>query len=77
MSVMYPTSHFRKCFSRNVSIRNFRKELLPRLSTIRDADQVLVIDNGTIVEKGTHQELLAGQGIYSHLYLSQFKGLEI
>ena len=48
-----------------------------RLSTIRDADQVLVIDKGTIVEKGRHHELLAGQGIYSNLYHSQFKGLAI
>lgn len=48
-----------------------------RLSSIRDADQVLVIDKGTIVEKGTHQELLAMQGIYCHLYTSQFKGLAI
>jgi ATP-binding cassette, subfamily B, multidrug efflux pump len=48
-----------------------------RLSTIRDADLVLVIDKGTIVEKGTHQELLAGQGIYYNLYTSQFKGLAI
>jgi len=46
-----------------------------RLSTIRDADQVLVIDNGTIAEKGTHHELLQQKGIYSNLYLSQFKGL--
>jgi ATP-binding cassette subfamily B protein len=48
-----------------------------RLSTIRDADQVLVIDNGTIAEKGTHHELLRRKGIYSNLYLSQFKGLGI
>lgn len=45
-----------------------------RLSTIRDADLVLVIDKGTIVEKGTHQELLVRQGVYFHLYMSQFKG---
>jgi len=48
-----------------------------RLSTIRDADRVLVIDKGTIVEQGTHQELLEQKGMYSNLYLSQFKGLEI
>jgi ATP-binding cassette subfamily B protein len=45
-----------------------------RLSTIRDAAQVLVIDNGKIVEKGTHCELLARRGFYHHLYVSQFKG---
>jgi ATP-binding cassette subfamily B protein len=43
-----------------------------RLSTIRDAAQVLVIDNGEIVEKGTHQELLERKGLYYRLYLSQF-----
>jgi ATP-binding cassette subfamily B multidrug efflux pump len=48
-----------------------------RLSTIRDAGQVLVIDNGEIVEKGTHRELLARRGFYHHLYVSQFKGQAI
>ncbi|NTW69280.1 MAG: ABC transporter ATP-binding protein [Chlorobiaceae bacterium] len=48
-----------------------------RLSTIRDADRVLVIDKGTIVEQGSHQELLEQKGMYSNLYLSQFKGQEI
>ncbi|MBL8055345.1 MAG: ABC transporter ATP-binding protein [Anaerolineales bacterium] len=48
-----------------------------RLSTIRDADQVLVIRAGEIVEKGTHQELMDRRGFYHHLYLSQFKGQAI
>lgn len=48
-----------------------------RLSTIRDADRVVVINNGEIVEQGTHQELLDRQGFYHHLYLSQFKGKAI
>lgn len=48
-----------------------------RLSTIRDANQVLVINHGEIVEKGTHHELLARQGFYHHLYMSQFKGQAI
>ena len=48
-----------------------------RLSTIRDADHVLVINNGEIVEQGTHQELLDKKGFYHHLYLSQFKGQAI
>jgi ATP-binding cassette subfamily B protein len=45
-----------------------------RLSTIRDADQVLVIHNGEVIERGTHASLLAQGGFYSRLYYSQFKG---
>jgi ATP-binding cassette subfamily B protein len=43
-----------------------------RLSTIRDADVILVMDHGKIVEKGTHAELLAAKGFYYDLYNSQF-----
>jgi len=45
-----------------------------RLSTIRDADQVLVIHNGEIIETGTHESLLGEKGFYYRLYMSQFKG---
>jgi ATP-binding cassette subfamily B multidrug efflux pump len=45
-----------------------------RLSTIRDADQVLVINDGEIIERGTFDELLAQNGFFHHLYMSQFKG---
>lgn len=48
-----------------------------RLSTIRDADLVVVINEGRIVEEGSHDELLANQGFYHHLYMSQFKGQAI
>jgi ATP-binding cassette subfamily B protein len=48
-----------------------------RLSTIRDADCVLVIQDGRIVERGTHPELLERRGVYHRLYMSQFKGQEI
>jgi len=48
-----------------------------RLSTIRDADRVVVINNGEIVEQGSHQQLLDQKGFYHHLYLSQFKGIAI
>ncbi|MGQ9631513.1 MAG: ABC transporter ATP-binding protein [bacterium] len=45
-----------------------------RLSTIRNADKILVINNGEIVERGTHEELLKRKGFYYKLYMSQFKG---
>ena len=43
-----------------------------RLSTIRDADHILVLDQGDIVERGNHDELLAAGGFYAKLYNSQF-----
>jgi ATP-binding cassette subfamily B protein len=43
-----------------------------RLSTVRDADLILVMANGAIVEQGTHDELLAADGAYAALYRSQF-----
>ena len=44
-----------------------------RLSTVRDADDIVVIDHGRIVEEGTHAELLAKKGLYANLYAVQFK----
>jgi ATP-binding cassette subfamily B protein len=43
-----------------------------RLSTIREADQILVIDAGKVGERGTHEELLAADGLYAELYRTQF-----
>lgn len=43
-----------------------------RLSTVRDADAILVLDQGRIVEQGTHQELLTREGLYAELYHTQF-----
>jgi ATP-binding cassette subfamily B protein len=43
-----------------------------RLSTVRDANQILVIDAGRIVERGTHYELISAGGLYSELYRTQF-----
>ncbi len=45
-----------------------------RLSTIRDADLIVVMDHGKIVETGTHQQLLDAKGFYNELYQSQFVG---
>ena len=45
-----------------------------RLSTIQDADQIIVMDQGRIVESGTHEELLADHGKYYDLYMTQFAG---
>jgi ATP-binding cassette subfamily B protein len=43
-----------------------------RLSTVRAADALLVLANGQIVERGTHEELVAAGGLYSELYRTQF-----
>jgi ATP-binding cassette subfamily B multidrug efflux pump len=45
-----------------------------RLSTIRSADQILVVNHGEIVERGTHEELLEQEGFYARLHNSQFRG---
>ena len=47
-----------------------------RLSTIRDADKIIVIEDGTIAESGNHEELLEKKGCYYRLYNNQFAGIE-
>ena len=46
-----------------------------RLSTIRNADRIMVVDQGTIIEAGSHEELLAQKGAYYDLYKAQYKYL--
>jgi len=48
-----------------------------RLSTIRNADLILVMKDGNIVEQGTHLELMAQGGFYENLYNSQFEEAEV
>jgi ABC-type multidrug transport system fused ATPase/permease subunit len=44
-----------------------------RLSTVRNASRIVVIDNGRIVEEGTHAELIRRRGLYARLYQIQFR----
>jgi subfamily B ATP-binding cassette protein MsbA len=63
-------------------VQNALQKLMPdrttlviahRLSTIEHADQVLVLDQGRLVEQGTHAELIARGGLYAHLHQMQFR----
>jgi len=45
-----------------------------RLSTIKDSNMILVINEGEIVERGTHEELMGKRGFYYDLFMSQYKG---
>ncbi|MDZ7691109.1 MAG: hypothetical protein U5K69_08225 [Balneolaceae bacterium] len=47
-----------------------------RLSTVQHADRILVMEEGEIVESGTHLELIERDGLYSHLYELQFRDLD-
>ncbi|MGB8253632.1 MAG: hypothetical protein WCF08_10485 [Anaerolineaceae bacterium] len=59
------------------AIPRLRQRVIDQGISIRNADELLVIRDGEIVEKGTHQQLLDQHGFYHNLYLSQFKGEEI
>ena len=48
-----------------------------RLSTIRDADLILVMEDGAIVEQGTHDQLLVANGAYARLYNAQLRGAAV
>lgn len=67
--------HIQKAF---VKLMNGRTSFMiaHRLSTIRDADTIMVIDGGRIVEKGSHDELINANGVYHNMYYNQFKNIE-
>jgi ATP-binding cassette subfamily B protein len=48
-----------------------------RLSTVRAADQILVVDDGRILERGDHDSLIAADGLYAQLYRTQFEGVQV
>ena len=47
-----------------------------RLSTIKNADKIMVLEKGKLVEQGTHDELMAKDGLYAHLYKIQYRSKE-
>jgi len=48
-----------------------------RLATVQNADVIFVIDRGTIVQQGSHEELIKGGGLYAQLYQTQFRHQEV
>jgi len=57
----------------SINLWQFLKTLLFNLSTIVNADEILVLADGKLVERGSHHELLAAQGTYQRLHAMQFK----
>jgi ATP-binding cassette subfamily B protein len=69
----YTEMHIQEAF-RKMMVGRTSLVIAHRLSTIKNADIILVLDNGNIVEKGNHEQLLAQEGFYTTLYRSQFEG---
>ena len=53
---------------KRIAVNRTTLTIAHRLSTIADADQILVMDSGSIIERGTHWELLAANGTYAHMW---------
>ena len=56
---------------KRIAVNRTTLTIAHRLSTIADADQILVMNKGTIIERGTHRELLASNGSYAHMWKLQ------
>jgi ATP-binding cassette subfamily B protein len=69
----YTEMHIQEAFSK-MMVGRTSLIIAHRLSTIKNADIILVLDKGNIVEKGNHEELLEKNGFYTSLYQSQFEG---
>ena len=60
---------------KKLSSKNTTIIIAHRLSTIIDADKIIVLDNGTIIEIGSHQELINKKGLYSEMWIRQQENL--
>ena len=63
------------CIRDRLSSRNTTLIIAHRLSTIIDADKIIVLDNGTIIEIGSHQELINKKGLYAEMWIRQQENL--
>ena len=85
MKTTHPEINRRQCWNLHMRIQKAFARMMQgrtsfivahRLSTIREADVILVMKDGHIVEQGDHDELLAKGGFYAKLYNSQFEGVQ-